>query len=335
MRLLPVRSGHIEVLAYAPDGARLATSANPWGRVWLWDLRTGEVALLKEARRGAPLAYSPSGGLLAAGGERQVSLRDSGTGVQRYFLNASRHQSKRLAFTTDGQTLVSAGVEQDEPGRLLSESTVVCLWDVTTGRRRKLPVPLFSTDALAVAADASVILWGEPRARGVPARLTLWHVPGRLQLARLSLAATPACAAFSPTRRRLALGVEDMVLLYDVGRTLDFFEEVLGSSPWATLTLPFRQKLIASRQPPIDAPKVLEGHRDGVLALAFSPDGETLFSGGRDRTVRCWDVASLRERAAWGWPIGVVYSLAVAPDGMTAAAGGNAGRSVIWDLAWF
>src|SRR5262249_52656827 len=131
----------------------------------------GEVARLKEARRDAPLASSPSGGLLAAGGERQVSLRDAATGVQRYFLNASRHESKRLAFTPDGQTLVSAGLERDEAvrfGQLLPESTVVCLWDVTTGQRRKLPLPLFSTDALAIAADASVILWGEPRSRGVP-----------------------------------------------------------------------------------------------------------------------------------------------------------------------
>jgi len=106
MRLLPVRSGHVECLAYSPDGSHLAASVNPWGRVWLWDLRAGEVGLLKEKDRpfrGAaevccPLAYSPTGDLLAAGGERQVSLRENDNGFQKYFASAWYHQSRCLAW---------------------------------------------------------------------------------------------------------------------------------------------------------------------------------------------------------------------------------------------
>src|SRR5437588_284208 len=59
MRLLPVRSGHIEILAYAPDGSHLAASARPWSRVWLWDLQAGDVRLLKEPLPRAPLAPAP------------------------------------------------------------------------------------------------------------------------------------------------------------------------------------------------------------------------------------------------------------------------------------
>jgi WD40 repeat protein len=340
MRLLPVRSGHIEALAYAPDGRWLAAVANPWGRLWLWDLRAAEVGLLraKERDRGGGaeqpgcLAYSPAGDLLGFGVDDQLALRDSRTGHARYFLNPSNHHSGCLAFTPDGKTLVSAGSNRADA----EQTCAVMLWDVASGRQRKLPVPLpAGTAALAVSRDAAVVLWREPPSRGVPARLTLWHVPGLRRLARLSLGASPACAAFSPARRHLAVAVEDVVLLYDIGPILDAFSSPPGSAPWTTLALPVWWKHFLARVPPVASPQVLEGHRDRVLALAFSPDGEALFSGGRDRAVRCWDVATRRERAAWNWPIGVVYALAVAPDGLTAAAGGNAGRSVLWDLTWF
>src|SRR5205085_10942800 len=102
MRLLPVRSGHIEALAYAPDGSHLAAGANPWGRVWLWDLRRGEVGLIREGQRDGPLAYSAAGDLLGLGGGPRLSLRDGRTGQQRYFFNPFAHECGCLAFAPDG-----------------------------------------------------------------------------------------------------------------------------------------------------------------------------------------------------------------------------------------
>ena len=330
MRLLAAQSGHVEVLAYAPDGSRLAASARPGPTVWLWDLRSGDALSVKRPRDPAPfepapppdllvpLAWSPSGDFLAAGGEWQLLLRESDTGVARYFQKATNHQSHCLAFTADGQTLVSTGLDFGD-GRIV---TAVVLFDVATGNRRKLPIDVpLATTVLAVSADATLLLWCEPPSRGTPARLTLWHVIGRRPLAGLNLAAAPACAAFSPSGRQIALGLDDLVLIHEIGHVLDYFGPALGSNLWGSLTLPFWWRRHAPRLPPLGSPKVLERHHGGVTALAYAPDGCSLFSGGRDQTVRCWDLPSARLREAWSWPVGDIGALALAPDGMTAAVG--------------
>jgi WD40 repeat protein len=65
----------------------------------------------------------------------------------------------------------------------------------------------------------------------------------------------------------------------------------------------------------------LKGHTQGVNALVFSPDGQTLFTGGADMTVRVWDVANRKVNATWQSPSGQVTSLALAPGGQVLAIG--------------
>jgi WD40 repeat protein len=77
----------------------------------------------------------------------------------------------------------------------------------------------------------------------------------------------------------------------------------------------------------------LTGHKQNVDSLAFTRDGHTLASGAADGTVRFWDAATGRERAAFDWQLGGVQALAFSPDGMTAAAGGKGPNSlVMWDV---
>ena len=70
-----------------------------------------------------------------------------------------------------------------------------------------------------------------------------------------------------------------------------------------------------------------------VHSVAFSPDGKTLASGSRDRTVRLWEVASGKETATLPGHTDTVYSVAFSPDGKTLASGSGDRTVKLWDVA--
>ncbi|GAB2734699.1 nSTAND1 domain-containing NTPase [Kitasatospora kifunensis] len=79
---------------------------------------------------------------------------------------------------------------------------------------------------------------------------------------------------------------------------------------------------------------VLGSHTGSVEAVAFSPNGRVLASGGSDGHVRLWNVAT-------GQQIGAdltghakdVLSLAFSPDGKEVAGGGADGTVLLWDVS--
>jgi len=85
--------------------------------------------------------------------------------------------------------------------------------------------------------------------------------------------------------------------------------------------------LLAARAVAGDPPRLVvqSGHAGDVHALAFTPDGRHLLSGGSDGVVKLLDLRSGKEVRAFAGPASV-RAIAVSPDGRTFAIGGEDAR---------
>ena len=70
----------------------------------------------------------------------------------------------------------------------------------------------------------------------------------------------------------------------------------------------------------------LTGHDDLIMQVVFSPNGEQLLSGGLDRTLRLWDLAT-GEEVQRIESVGAILNLAFSPDGRRAVT--STGDSVL------
>jgi eukaryotic-like serine/threonine-protein kinase len=80
-------------------------------------------------------------------------------------------------------------------------------------------------------------------------------------------------------------------------------------------------------------PLELHGHRGEVWALAYSPDGKTLASGGDDATIRLWDVVSGTQKKILQGHEALVMSLAFSPDGTKIYSSSWDKTVRVWDSA--
>src|ERR1700761_45564 len=65
----------------------------------------------------------------------------------------------------------------------------------------------------------------------------------------------------------------------------------------------------------------LDGHTDPVYAIAWSPDGKTLVTGGFDNTVRLWDADTRKEIKKFEGHSNLVLAVAPSPDGQSILSG--------------
>jgi WD40 repeat protein/predicted Ser/Thr protein kinase len=342
------RKGEVGPFAVSPDRTRVAIGlniANGPARIGLYDTSSGEEradwAADLEGQIYA-LAFSPDGKRLASGGDdRVVHVWDAATG--KPVSECRGHTSKILsiAFRQDGSRLLTA-----------AHDGTVRQWAAQTGREVEPPYDRHTAEVFTAVYSPD---GQQVASAGADRTVRLWRAVGRQDQAVLrGHTGAVAALAFSQDGRRLVSASYDLPNSRGDG-TVRFWE----AAP--EVTLPVLAGHTSYVYPVAYSPDgrwIASGawdhtvrlwdaatgevcatlpHPGIVRALAFTPDGTRLVSGGDlGGALLLWDLATGRIRSRVP-ARDRVWSFALSPDGARIVAGTYAlerrNAMSIWDVA--
>lgn len=362
-------AGHTDLVtnvAFSPDGKLLASGGMDF-HVFIWDLvDENPPEDLKADDTVASLAWSPDGRILAVGTfDQTVSffVYDGSSWSQVDRLYGLGNPIRSIAWSPDGK-LLAFGLGSDDNA---TESGAVILWDYESRQPIGLRLPdtihQFKPVAFDPAAKASsvALLEGPIPDNTHRVRTVAFHPSGNI----LAIGRDDGTIVFWDIRQGATLG--DPLIAHDhwvmkiafspdgryllsgsLDRTVALWNLVpppgsLAVSPAGDLLAISQGSIISlwdvsSDRTPV---RILSGHTDNVLALAFSPDGQILASSGRDNTIRYWNVNTGQEV---GQAVTTdnrvqtvvttrsnVQTLQFSPNGALVALAGDSGRVQLYD----
>ncbi|MEU6272215.1 hypothetical protein ABZ871_07295 [Streptomyces populi] len=297
--------GSVTAVAFTPDGRTLAAGGKD---VLLWDLAHAG----RPKRCGPPLhhegavsslVFSPDGRTMATVSAADVLLWDvTDRGAPRRIARLTDHTAvvNDLAFSPSGRMLASAG----------GDGTVI-LWDLTNLRKahRSAQIRVGINIGLPVTGVSSVAFSPDGHRLAInlfSGSVSLWDLTDTSGPHRLSGPWSAdeggAAATFSPTGGTLVTAGKSGLRSWDISRPdrPRLLGRPFGSASGAVFTRTSHRMVsygktvdiwdVTRPGRPVRVEQTSIRHPGGANAVALSPDGSVLATGGNDTQVMLWDM---------------------------------------------
>jgi WD40 repeat protein len=294
-----------------------------------------EPALVVPAHSGGLTALCPSsdGRLLLTGGDDEtLRLWQTPDLSEVGRVDGDVGPVRKVALAGSGKWAASCAL------RLMPEDMVVQLWDLETGgERRRLAGPRKNITCVALAPDGRKVAGG-----GEDGSVCLWTLdpPGNPTLILRGHTGAVTDAVFTPDGGvLLTVSLDGTMRQWDVrtGKFRGSLRVETGSLHAVAFNGVNKCVALAGDQlwlrHSAGSLQALEGHREAVLCVAFSADGELVVSGGSDQTVRLWRTNDGQPSASFEGHGGPVRGLAISPDGRHIYSGSGDGTLRRWTVA--
>ena len=306
--------------------SRYALSASEDQTIKLWDIAIGQVLQTFQGHHQlTAAAYSPNGQFVLAG-DTPIKLWNVSTGQVVQTFNDPGVQA--VAFSADQRYLFSGGADKQ-----------LRLWELATGRCLYTFAPHeFTIQSIAVSPDGHSVLSTDANS------LKLWAVHSTVtDFAPLQVAVLPTLQAVTASvgdrRYEQAIAQAELALSQDEPTTAAQHVRVARSQHGYQRGMEAMQSWL-SLYPYLPRPLLhdvwqqatLEHHTASVRAVAISPNGQSIISGGADQTLMRWDLPTERHLATLEGHKGPVVAIAFDPNGMQVLSGSADQTIGLWDV---